>query len=216
MRRRCSALMIVSVAAWLVGCMTLLPTAAMASAAEANEAIAGSWRAVATEQDRARLRGWYSAWQDALADARARGFSMQIAGEGLLLDPEAALLQPELPMGNFRCRTVKLGSRSDRPGFVAYDWFPCQIGSEAGVVSMIKTRGAQRMNGRIFPDDMRRQIFLGTLLLGEETMALDYGSDRLRDMAGIIERIGERRWRMVLPRPAFESLLDVIEIVPAE
>lgn len=216
MTRRWTAFVAASAAAWLAGCMASSPTAAAASAAEANDAIAGSWRVVVTAQDRARLRGWYSAWQDALADARARGFSAQIAGEGLLLDPEAALIHPELPMGNFRCRTVKLGSKSGRPGFVAYDWFPCQIGKEAGVVSMIKTRGAQRMNGRIFPDDMRRQIFLGTLLLGEETMALDYGSDRLRDMAGIIERIDEKRWRMVLPRPAFESLLDVIEIVPAE
>ena len=199
----------------LAGC-TAVPTTVAAAVADDIAAVPGSWRAVATEQDRARLRGWYRAWQDALADARARGFSTQIALEGVLLEPEAALLQPELPMGNLRCRTVKLGSKSGRPGFVAYGWLPCQIGNDGAAVSMITTRGAQRMNGRVFPDNMRRQIFLGTLLLGEESMALDYGSDQLRDMAGIIERIGERRWRMVLPRPAFESLLDVIEIVPAE
>jgi hypothetical protein len=52
------------------------------------------------------------------------------------------------------------------------------------------------------------------LVLGDEMMPLDYGSDRMRDMAGLIERIDDRRWRLVLPRPAYESLLDVIELVP--
>ncbi len=37
-----------------------------------------------------------------------------------------------------------------------------------------------------------------------------------RDMAGVLERIGERRWRLVLPYPRFESLLDVVELVPTE
>jgi hypothetical protein len=34
-------------------------------------------------------------------------------------------------------------------------------------------------------------------------------------LAGYIERIGDKRWRLVLPYPRFESLLDVVEIVPA-
>src|SRR3546814_6689273 len=42
------------------------------SAADVPEARA--WRAVATEQDRARIRGWYARWQAALADARAKGY----------------------------------------------------------------------------------------------------------------------------------------------
>ena len=43
----------------------------------------------------------------------------------------------------------------------------------------------------------------------------NYGSDRMRDMAGLVERIGDNRWRLVLPAPAYESLVDVIELVPA-
>jgi hypothetical protein len=101
-------------------------------------------------------------------------------------------------------------------GYVAYGWSTCRIAGEQGIVSLTKTNGSQRPVGLIFPDDMRRQIFLGTLVLGDEAMPLDYGSDKLRDMAGIVERIGERRWRLVLPRPAYESILDVIELVPAE
>src|SRR3546814_14282978 len=75
--------------------------------------------------------------------------------------------------------------------------------------------GSQRPVGLIFPDNLKRQIFLGTLELGDEEMALNYGSDRMRDMAGLVERIGDNRWRLVLPAPAYESLLDVIELVPA-
>jgi hypothetical protein len=60
-----------------------------------------------------------------------------------------------------------------------------------------------------------RQVFLGSLVLGDETRAMQYGNDPERDLAGFVERIGDRRWRLLLPRPRFESLIDVVEIVPA-
>jgi hypothetical protein len=60
-----------------------------------------------------------------------------------------------------------------------------------------------------------RQIFLGTLVLGDETQALQYGQDETRDVAGYVERIGANRWRLLMPSPHFESQLDVMELVPA-
>jgi hypothetical protein len=66
----------------------------------------------------------------------------------------------------------------------------------------------------IFPDSVSRAVFLGTMVLGDETKPLNYGQDVNRDLAGYLERIGPRRWRLVLPRPRFESLLDVVEITP--
>jgi hypothetical protein len=42
-----------------------------------------------------------------------------------------------------------------------------------------------------------------------------YGSDHDRNVAGWVERIGDGRWRVVLPYPHFESMLDVIEMTPA-
>lgn len=174
----------------------------------------GSWRATVTAQDRDRIRGWYGAWEAALADARAKGFASQIAAEGALLEPMAALPNPHLPPGAYQCRTIKIGGQAGTLGYTAYGRFACRVSAEQGIVSLTKTTGSQRPVGLVFPDDMRRQIFLGTLLLGDETTPLDYGSDRMRDMAGLIERIDQRRWRLVLPRPAYESLLDVIELVP--
>ncbi|MBL7373056.1 DUF4893 domain-containing protein, partial [Escherichia coli] len=40
-----------------------------------------------------------------------------------------------------------------------------------------------------------------------------YGAQPERDQAGVVERIGENRWRVVIPWPKQESKLDLIEIV---
>ena len=45
--------------------------------------------------------------------------------------------------------------------------------------------------------------------------ATAYGLRPDRDMVAGVERIGEQRWRLVIPWPANESNLDLIELVPA-
>jgi hypothetical protein len=97
---------------------------------------------------------------------------------------------------------------------VSYPPFTCRIGTGQGVLSFTKLDGSQRPVGRLFSNDDRRMIFLGTMARGDERGALDYGADAERDMAGALERIGPRRWRLVLPWPRWESTLDVIELVP--
>ena len=57
-------------------------------------------------------------------------------------------------------------------------------------------------------------LVVGTLVLGDETRALQYGQDELRDVAGYVERIGPARWRLMMPKPHFESQMDVMELVP--
>ncbi|ABF52657.1 DUF4893 domain-containing protein [Sphingopyxis alaskensis] len=198
----------------LGACRAVVP-AIPPSAGDAAEA-GGTWRATATDADKQRIRDWYGSWQAALADARAKGHGAEIDDEGALLQPMAALPNAHLPAGDYRCRTIKIGAKGrDGLGFIAYGWFRCRVTAEQGLSSLTKLTGSQRPVGLIFPDNLRRQIFLGTLELGDEKMAINYGSDRMRDMAGLIERIGDNRWRLVLPAPAYESLLDVIELVPA-
>jgi hypothetical protein len=176
---------------------------------------AAGWRSVATEHDRERLRGWRDSWLEALERARAAGHGAEIAAEGPLLDPDAALLQPLPPAGDYDCRTIKLGSQSqDGLHYVAYPHFLCRIGDEQGVLTFTKLSGSQRPVGALFDDTDRRYVFLGTLQLGDETRALQYARDQERDMAALLERVGERRWRLVFPSPHFESLLDVIELTP--
>ena len=173
------------------------------------------WRAAATNNDREKLRDWRSAFVEGLAEARAAGHASAIAAEGALLEPDAALGGP-IPNGEFRCRATKLGAKT--PGmlpYVAYPAFRCRIQQDGNVQDFAKLTGSQRPVGLIYPGDSLRQVFLGTMMLGDETRAMQYGLDPDRDVAAFVERIGERRWRMVIPRPAFESDTDVIELVPA-
>lgn len=178
--------------------------------------VVSNWRATATTADRERLRNWRIAWTAALDEVRKGGKSALIAQQGALLDPDRALPLPLPPAGDYRCRVFKLGSKgTPGAGFIAYPYYDCRITDEGEVLSLHKRSGSQRTVGLVFKDTDARGIFLGTLVLGDETMPLQYGQDAARDMAGVVERIGERRWRLVLPYPAFESLVDVIELVPA-
>jgi hypothetical protein len=171
------------------------------------------WRQVATPADRERLRQWRTAFVSGLDEARIRGHAAEIAREGRLLDPDAgAPSRP--PAGEYRCRVIKLGSRGETElTYIAYPAFACRIADEGEIASFKKLTGSQRPMGVIL-GDARRRVFLGTLVLGDETRALHYGRDPDRDMIGAVEALGERRWRLLLPYPRYESLMDVIELVP--
>ena len=79
-----------------------------------------------------------------------------------------------------------------------------------------KLDGSQRPVGDIFPDEGGRMIFLGSMMLGDETRPLPYGRDGERDMVGIVERIAPQRWRIAFPYPRWESQVDVMELLPKD
>ncbi|MCH7861938.1 DUF4893 domain-containing protein [Sphingomonas sp. NPDC092331] len=174
-----------------------------------------SWRKVMTEDDADRIRNWRRAWDDALAPAKAAA-PAAIAAEPDLFDPDRALGAAMPPAGEYRCRTFKLGSQQPlTPYFAAYPAGRCQITVQGRETHFARLDGAQRPDGLIYTNTDARPMFIGVMVLGDETAPLRYGVDQTRDMIGYIERIGERRWRLVLPYPGFESKLDVIELVPA-
>ncbi|WP_235511940.1 MULTISPECIES: DUF4893 domain-containing protein [unclassified Sphingomonas] len=220
LRRDRGMIRLLSLATVFAGCaLAACGGARVASSASATAAPPAQgpddWRRVATSADRDRLRRWRDAWMAALPRARAAD-PAAIAAQGALFAPDAALAGPMAPAGRYRCRVFKLGGLgSAMRDFTAYPAFDCRISDEGQVRSFYKESGSQRPVGLLFADG-DRTVFLGTLLLGDERAALQYGQDRDRDMAGVLERIGERRWRLVLPYPRFESMLDVIELVPAE
>ncbi len=194
---------------------TTAPATSSASPTPASDAKPEGWRAVATDQDRERIRNWYSAWKEAHESVAAGGYTAQALKEGALLRADAALPNPHLPPGQYRCRTIKLGSKGGSTlTYVAYPFFRCEVRAEQNIFSFRKLTGSQRPSGLIFDDNDRRQIFLGTEALGDETGNIDYGVDKSRDRAALVERIGPNRWRLVFPYPAFESIVDVMEIVP--
>jgi hypothetical protein len=174
-----------------------------------------AWREIATSIDRDRLRGWRDAFIEAVTAARAGGQADEIAREGALLDPDSALAGPDIPEGRYRCRVTKLGAKSEGLlDYIAYPAFACVVGRDGSLQRLDKLSGSQRYVGVLFPNDAMRQVFLGTLVLGDEIRAMQYGQDETRNVAGFVERIGDRRWRLVMPRPHYESLTDVMELVP--
>lgn len=186
-----------------------------AIASSASDAPAApDWRMIATNADRRRLRDWREAWTNALA--RLPG-DKRVAALGALLAPDAALEDPMPPLGDYRCRVIKLGAK--QPGmldYVAYPYFRCQIATTGHGRTLVKLDGSQRPVGMLYRDSPTRLIFLGSMVLGDEQRAIGYGRDPERDMIGLVERIGQRQWRLVLPSPRWESLIDVMELVPAD
>ena len=173
----------------------------------------GDWRTIATSADAKRLREWRASFVKGLARARA-GHAAEITREGRLLDPDAAI-PGAIPNGRYRCRVIKLGAKSDGLlNYIAYPGFTCRVRQERDVQGFAKLSGSQRQVGLILPGDALRQIFLGTLVLGDEMRAMQYGRDPERDVAGWVERIEPNRWRIIFPAPSFESLVDVVELIP--
>lgn len=176
-------------------------------------AVAG-WRTVATEDDRERLREWRTAFTQALEQARAAGHATDLEREGALLQPDAALGGP-IPNGEYRCRAIKVGAKSEGMlAYIAYPAFRCRISQQGALQHFDKLSGSQRPHGAVYPADQLREAFLGTMVLGDETIAYQYGRDPERDLAGWVERIGDNRWRILFPYPYYESTLDVVELVP--
>ena len=200
--------LLLTIALALAGCQAIKP-------AEMIPRWTTAYREVISDSDRLRLRDWRKAFEDGLAAARASGHAAEIAREGVLLDPDAALAGPAIPNGIYRCRVIKLGARDPgNPAYVAFPAFTCQARAERGLQHLVKLGGAQRYVGLIFPGDAIRNVFLGTLAFADESRVLQYGQDEQRNIAGYVDRIGPRRWRLVMPEPHFESRLDVMELVP--
>lgn len=175
-----------------------------------------AWRDVVAPKDRERLSNWRKSFVEGLAAARKSGHSAEIAREGALLDPDAGLTGGQLANGTYRCRVIKLGAKSvGMLDYVSYPASPCRIRAERELQRLDKLGGSQRYVGLIFPNDAIRRVFLGTLILGDERRAMQYREDPDRDIAGFVERIGDNRWRLIMPRPQFESQIDVMELVPS-
>lgn len=178
---------------------------------------ADRWRQVATAADEDRIQRLGLAWASALQDAQ-RSFPREVRAEGELLTPRAALARPAPTPGSYYCRLVKLGRMRPRaPAFEKFKPFFCYVEVEGDILTIVKQTGDTRPAGRLWEDDMSdRLIFLGSLALGNEEQPKAYGEDPKRDMAGVLERIGPFRWRLVIPWPQNTSKLDVFELTPVE
>ncbi|UAK25429.1 DUF4893 domain-containing protein [Sphingomonas nostoxanthinifaciens] len=169
------------------------------------------WGAVITDRDRTRLRDWRVTWISAVNKARAAGEGVRIDGEGPLLQPDAAQEGSPPPAGAYRCRLVKVGAQARAiPNFIVQDGLHCRIAGDMLTV----TGGPQRPNGRLYRLDTARQLFLGAMTVGDEENIMPYRRDPDRNILGLLDRIGPQRWRLAMPQPRWQSMLEVLDLVP--
>ncbi len=182
----------------------------MVSVGEPNKA--DVWQGIASAADKARLANVSGAWAAGLADARKAGFASALREDSELLKSSSALARPVPTPGSYRCSLVKLGGK---PAFEKFKPFFCYVEVDGELLTIVKQTGSQRPAGRLWEDDdPKRLIFLGSLALGDEEAPLAYGDNPKRDMAGILERTGPFRWRLVIPWPQDGSKLHAYELTP--
>lgn len=168
-----------------------------------------NWRAVARPEDLDRLARLDAAWTEGLAEARA--FATRIRAEGRLLEPGAALPRAALPPGSYRCRLLRLGGRV---GLTVYPPYFCHVGVEGALLSFTKQTGTERPGGYLWTDGDRRMVFLGALAPPGQSAPRAYGEDPASDVAGIVERVGDFNYRLVIPWPRAGAKIDVLDLVP--
>jgi hypothetical protein len=201
----------------LAGCQTKpkLPPGVTASVEVGAPLKSEAWKALATPADEDRLARLGLAWQEALADAK-KSNPVDVHDEGRLLLPRASLPRPAPTPGSYNCRLIKLGKATAKSKpYESFKPFFCYVEVEDDLLTIVKQTGSQRPAGRLWEDDdPNRLVFLGSLALGEGDAPLGYGDDPKRDMAGVLERIGPFKWRLVIPWPQSTSKLDVFELTP--
>lgn len=211
--------MLMLLTALAAGCTTTAGDQAKRAGARVTvepEAISQEWKGIATEADESRINRVGLAWHQSLDEARPR-HRRDVATEGQLLTPRAALPYPAPTPGSYNCRMIRIGKTKPRdPVFEKFKPFFCYVQTDAeGRLSITKQTGSQRPAGRLWnDDDPTRMIFLGSLALGDEQEPLAYGDDPKRDMAGVFERIAPFRWRLVIPWPQNGAKIEVFELTP--
>lgn len=215
--RALSCLGLLLVATLATGCATTKAPCPKPSADSQEAGANGTpdWHDVITDPDHLRLRAWRKAMVDALTKARASGNGAKIDAEGKLLDPDSGLDGATLPVGFYRCRVIKLGAKTTgHDDYIAYPVHRCQVRASDDTTKLVELNGLQKPSGRLYQDGPSRVVFLGTMILGDEVKAIAYGRDADRDVVGIVQRVEPKRWRMLIPQPAWESMADVMELTP--
>ena len=99
--------------------------------------------------------------------------------------------------------------------FTRFKPFDCVVSVEGDALGFTKVGGSNRPGGYLWPEGETRMIFLGGTAFREREAASAYGSDPARDRIGVLERIGDFRWRLVLIGRGNDPRLEVISLTPA-
>ena len=207
----------------MTGCARKAPPRAASAMVETDptpapdpSVLPSDWKQVATKTDLDRIERIGAAWATGLSEARARRHGATIEKEGPLLDPAAALPRPALPPGTYRCRIIKLGQGASArgPAFQTFKPFVCFVSVEKSLLVFIKATGSDLPAGRLWDDGETRLVFLGATAARLGQPAPAYSTIPSRDRSGVVERVGDFRWRLVTPWQSKDARIEVMELVP--
>lgn len=173
------------------------------------------WKAIASDDDVARVAALPQTWQTLFVGARARRARL-VDAHGTLLKLDAALDFPTPPPGSYRCKLIRLrpGTRRTAPISALGESFCHVRGESEQRLAFSKQTGTELPAGWLYPDGDRRFILLGARQRRAGETSLAYGEDKTRDIAGVLERIGPFRWRLMIQGTGTQPSLDIYELTP--
>ncbi|MGD0192694.1 MAG: DUF4893 domain-containing protein [Rhizomicrobium sp.] len=180
----------------------------------------------------AGLSAAHAGWQDdaspydvkrfsLLEESKSRGLSEAQSGPDAALvhavvDAAAVSASEGALMGNWRCRTIKLGGMT---ADVVYSWFRCRVSERDGALEFEKVSGSQKLNGRLYANESGGYVLLGALSAKGEPAHRYSGNNQAAgaqatpdDVIGLLEATGRSTARIEFPYPVQESVFDVIEL----
>lgn len=201
----------------LVTSLVALVTISQAGTVFAENGGEPEWARQATQSDIIRIERWQKSLEAGVKGAVQAGNDTEISNRAPLFQTNIGKLDLALPDGKYHCSITKLGGEDGRGlPYIAYPKFLCMVTRMGDRLQFTKLTGSQMTSGWIYRPDRATGIYLGTSYYGYEDRAPKYGSDEKRDDAAIVERIGDRRWRLVFPYPYYESVVDVMELTPVQ
>ena len=181
----------------------------------ATAATAG-WQDTASQFDQQRLARLAEARTKALDQAEHGAPAADLATIRAVMSPQAQSTNVEALLGNWRCRTLKLGGVTPD---VIYSWFRCRIALRNGHPYLQKLTGSQYTNGYLYPNGDGSFVYLGaSSVVGEPRHAYSGNGATAGspvtpdDQIGLLSMIGPGHLRMEMPYPLLESTMDVLEL----
>ena len=163
-----------------------------------------TWRDTIAPQDRLTLE----ALPQRLAGFAAKVPARQRQAQGPLLDPTAALDHATLPPGAYHCRALRVARATIRKGTADF----CHVSGEAQGMGFVKQTGTAPTAGYLYADG-DRYVFLGAKQRRAGENAQAYGTSQAADVVGMVERVGNFRWRMAVAGAA-PGQFDLYELTP--
>lgn len=174
------------------------------------------WRAVASTASEEAIDSLEAAWNQALEEARQR-FRRKVTGDGALLAQGGGEPRAAPAPGSYRCRVVRIGAaRAGAPAYVSGRQGFCFVGVQDDQLSLTSEAPGARIGGHLWETEQSgRLVFLGAAIPAGARVAPAYGTDAAGDVAGIVERLGEFHYRLVIATPGAAQKLAVYELTAA-